>query len=320
MSLAHLGLASSLTDLLRMRHTPVADLIVDELFPRVEVTTEEGKFLDIDGAFGVNEDLGGFYRADNAEYGRALFNVASSSGWQLRNWGLSTLIDRAKAKAANGVGLAYAEGMMMALRARFELVRERQAAALAFAAGSWGSNTSAMVGGAQLSDLGTDVIGQAEVAHEAIRQGTGHNANTVVVDHKGFTYLQRISQIINGVSPTQRTAGRAYEEDILRALGVERILVGKAVYNSARAGQSQSMANVWGNSLLFAYITEDPAPTAPQSATGRFELAGGDDEGFNRQVSILDGVSHTNLDIAVGAFEDLKISRSASGYLYTNTY
>jgi hypothetical protein len=60
------------------------------------------------------------------------------------------------------------------------------------------------------------------------------------------------------------TAGGVLTEQMVaEALGIDKILVGGAVYNSANEAATESMADVWGKYCLFAYINPRPEIRKP---------------------------------------------------------
>jgi hypothetical protein len=60
--------------------------------------------------------------------------------------------------------------------------------------------------------------------------------------------------ILDALGYSQNRAGQLNDQELAKALGVERLLIAKAVYNSAHEGQSDSIAAVWGKHIVFAYL------------------------------------------------------------------
>jgi hypothetical protein len=54
--------------------------------------------------------------------------------------------------------------------------------------------------------------------------------------------------------------GQLTDVELAKALGVEKLLIARAVYNSAKEGQSDSIAPVWGKGVVFAHLPDTAVP------------------------------------------------------------
>lgn len=73
----------------------------------------------------------------------------------------------------------------------------------------------------------------------------------------------------NGVAPDGTVPIRELTEaEVAKALGLDRLLVGKVKYETAKLGQTSSLANVWGKYFLVAYINSAPQPKKFQRSLG----------------------------------------------------
>ena len=85
-----------------------------------------------------------------------------------------------------------------------------------------------------------------------IRSQTGIMPNTLVVDEDTFQVLRRHSKILELYKYT--SGGLLDDSQIAQAMGVQRILHGRAIKNNAVEGQAASITNVWGNNALLCYV------------------------------------------------------------------
>jgi len=102
----------------------------------------------------------------------------------------------------------------------------------------------------------SDPIGDIETGKDTIEAATGLVPNTLALGRDAFNALKVNAQIIDRIKYTGRDI---VTEDLLAALfGVRRVVVGRAVYNTASEGQTPSMSNIWGDNALLAYVPETP--------------------------------------------------------------
>ena len=101
----------------------------------------------------------------------------------------------------------------------------------------------------------------------AFKDATGLNPDTLIIAHSTFLNLGTNAQIIARVLYTNPGVGNGEltKELIAAALGVERLLVGDAYYDSADDGLAASMTGIWSNEYAMLCRTaktedlEDPA-------------------------------------------------------------
>lgn len=130
----------------------------------------------------------------------------------------------------------------------------------------------------------------------------------VLVDHS--TVKSRIA-----TSQTQIVT----EQLIAALLGLDRVIVGESIYNSAAEGQTASMSHQLGKSVLLAYVTSAPSMDEPSA-------------GYIFSWSEFDGVSAANAaairtyrqdDIKSDWYEgnsffDMRVTASDAGYYLTS--
>lgn len=110
----------------------------------------------------------------------------------------------------------------------------------------------------------SDPIAQVENAKASVLSTTGYEPNTFVLGYKVFQVLKNHPMLIDRYKYTQ--AGAIVTEDLLAQLfGVERVLVAKAVVNSANEGATASLGFVAGNSALLCYSAPNPGLLTPSA-------------------------------------------------------
>jgi hypothetical protein len=98
----------------------------------------------------------------------------------------------------------------------------------------------------------------------SILLSTGYMPNTLVVNNLGWNALKNHPDVVDRV---KYTSGDVVSESVVaRLLGVERILVCRAVRNTAAEGVTTSMSAVAGNHALLAYVNPSPGMWQPSAA------------------------------------------------------
>ena len=124
-------------------------------------------------------------------------------------------------------------------------------------AGSPGANAAAkwdVAGGG--TDVITDVLNASKQCFAP--------PNTVVMSYDVFMALKKNTGILDRVKYTQMGVVTA---DLLAALfEVERVLVGKSKYNTAKRGQTPSYSQIWTDNVYVCYI--NPRPSAKSLTLG----------------------------------------------------
>lgn len=119
------------------------------------------------------------------------------------------------------------------------------------------SQNTTLTGTNQFSDyLNSDPIGVLKTARAAIRSGCGEIADTAFMDYDVFDVLRYHPAMLDQLGFKDNRPGGLNYQEIASALGVKRILVAEAKYNSAKEGQTVSLASIWGKHLVLAVLPE----------------------------------------------------------------
>lgn len=102
-------------------------------------------------------------------------------------------------------------------------------------------------------------------ADDAIRSATGRKANTLIASEAVIDKLRFHEELMNNLGFKFARSGGMSLDELSRALQVDNILVGRAMYETAKEGQTSSLASIWGKDLVYAYIA---APALRQKTLG----------------------------------------------------
>lgn len=119
------------------------------------------------------------------------------------------------------------------------------------------TQNTTLTGSNQFSDyLNSDPIAVFSTARKAIRDGCGEVADTAVLDYDVWDKLRYHPQMLDALGFKENRPGGLNFQELASAIGVKRLLVAEAKYNSAAEGQTDSLASVWGKHIVLGVVPE----------------------------------------------------------------
>jgi len=253
-----------------------ADMIADEVLPRVPVGKQEFKYLKhaMEEGFTVPDTMVGRKSQPN----QVEFSATEETGSTV-DYGLDDSIPQVDIDNAppnyDPVGRA-SEGIMNLV----ELDREVRVAGTVFNADTYGSaNKVTLTGTDQFSDFAnSDPIGVITGALDSMIM----RANVMTIGRPAFSKLSMHPQIVKAVHGNSGDSGIANRRQIADLLELDDILVGSAWVNTARKGQAINLARTWGKhiALLHRNKTADTRSGVTFGVTAQFgtRIAGAIDD------------------------------------------
>jgi len=121
------------------------------------------------------------------------------------------------------------------------------------------TQTVTLSGTSQFSDFNnSNPIGVFNTAQETIIQNCGVKPNIAIMDIVVANKLKYHPQLMDNLGFKYAKPGGLSNEDLAKALDVEQVYVADARYNSAKEGQTDVFASVWGKNIYFA-VSADKA-------------------------------------------------------------
>jgi len=109
----------------------------------------------------------------------------------------------------------------------------------------------------QYSDfLNSDPVEDFATARAAVKDGCGMAPNKAVMDWKVANKLRYHPQILDSLGFKDSRPGGLTFEELAQALGVQKVLIAEAMYESAKEGQTSSLASVWGKHIVFFHAPD----------------------------------------------------------------
>lgn len=222
---------------------------------------------------------------------------------------------------------AAQDSMVMLERAVTEKVtrallldREIQIATDMFATSKW---TTEKAGSASTSDsthaiywddyANSDLLANIKDAKLAVKVLTGMTPNTLTLNEQVYETVRlhpQLKEVYKYTQPAIMT-----EDLIAKAVGLDKMLIGKAVYMSSVEGAADALGYVFGKSALVSYVAPNvglmtPTAAAIFSFTG---MTGGFDPAVER---VPDRRTHADYFQAYSCYDDAIISADLGGFFY----
>lgn len=177
------------------------------------------------------------------------------------------------------------------------------------------TQNTTLSGTAQFNDYAnSDPIGKFKTARQTVRSGCGLPPNTAVMDWAVMNTLAYHPGILAALGFTYNRAGQLSEVELAKAMGVDKLLVAKAVYNSANEGQPDSIGAVWGKNIVFGYL---PDAAVPYQKSLGYYLVYSDQKPRQVYKFAIDNPPNSTGIIVQDAY-DMLISDVSCGYLIKN--
>lgn len=227
-------------------------MLADLLFPALKFAQYTGKL----GAYGKS-----FLRIENnvvggkGMYRRVNSIVYSTSSFEIEGHGLTDIVT--KRDYANVVAPFKAEDdKQMGITTMLQLEKE-------FGLASQLANTSVITqnvtlsGTSQFSDrTNSDPVSVILTGKKAVRDGCGEVANAAIMDFDVAEQLRYHPQLLDMLGFKEQKPGGLTDADLARAFNLKKIFIAEAKYNSAKEGQTDVLANVWGKHIVLAVIPD----------------------------------------------------------------
>lgn len=289
------------------------DFVAEKVFPMVPVAKAS------DNYFSYTKD---FWLKSNAQK-RGVGAPAARSGYGMTTASYACLRDalahpipdpiRAQADIANLDSEA-----VQYLNQQIRLAKEVDWAAKYFVTGIWGtSNTPATL----WDDAASDPVANITTGKRTVKTNTGRVPNTLVLGYKTFDDLVQHPDIVDRIKygQTPGSAAVANEETLAKVFGVARVVVCRAIQNTAAEGATASLSFIAGSrNALLAYVTPAPGLLTP-SAGYTFVWAGapGANSAGMYMRTYRDDPNESDI-IEANAWYDHKVVGSDLGYAFIN--
>lgn len=240
--------------------------IADQIFPVVSVPKQSDKYYTF--------NKGDLFRVEAGV--RAPSTVANRGGYRLSSSAFfcdeyafgKAQPDEVEQNADDALQIDQADTEYVTHQVMLKW--ERVMSALVFAGSTWGKDYTGVASGEtgdqfrQWNDLSnSDPITDIAEGHNYVLSQTGMEPNTLVLGKDVVTQLVHHPDITGRMSTTQTQL--VTEQILAQLFGVEKVLIGKSIYNSAAETATASMAYNWGKAVWLGYVPTTPSPRTPSA-------------------------------------------------------
>jgi hypothetical protein len=234
-------------------------LIAEQVAPVVPVSNLSDSYV----VFGEEDlRLEKSYYSELAQIARVSW-TESASDFVCKEHALESQISWARMNNADAA-LRLERRHTVGLSRKLKLEREKAVADKLFNVTTFSGKTAALAAADRWDVDTSSPVTKVSTLKETIRVASGIEPNALVVGGSVWASLRNHPDITSRVAGMIRDTPASTQQACM-ALGIDNILVGRAIYNSAIEGNTASHASIWGKYALLCYI--DP-------------IAGGDTEGL----------------------------------------
>lgn len=229
--------------------------IAEQVAPVVNVAKMTDKYW-VGGKESFKDPGTSARRGPGAEFGRVELAISTDS-YTCEGYGLEAPVaQEEQANADNGINPEQeATALVVDL---LKLNYERRVAALV-QSGSVFTNTAALAAADRWDNAASDPIATVQTYKETIRQLIGREPNTLVIGQSVYSKLRQHPDIIERTKYTQ-LGTMVNEKLIAQFFDIDKVLVGKGIYDTAIEGLPVSMSDIWGKIAWLAYVDPNVGP------------------------------------------------------------
>lgn len=220
------------------------DFIALSILPRFEVQVKAANFSAVTRA-SLLERGGNVKRASGAAYSRSDFGTTDLSYACVERGEEQKLPDDQRNLYAQDFDAEVVAARQAMHKVMLDL--EIDVAAQIQNTTTW-TSSDLTTNGDTWSTISSDIIGDVISAAEIVAGNTGLQPNTLIVSRATFANMLKNTALRANINPTQIPRLDMMPELIAGILGLERILVGRGVYNSNAEGLANSSTDIWSAS------------------------------------------------------------------------
>ena len=229
--------------------------IADRAFPGVPVPTDSGTYYQFDKKYFFLDDAK--QRAYGANFAEAGFGVSTATYTTLQ-YAISQAIAR-EVRANSQVPMDLEQAALRRMSHLLLIRKERMFASDFMATSVWGTDAT----GGSTSDkwstyASSDPVADVLTGKRTISQSTGYNPNVMSMGEIVRDKLLNHPDLLDRIKYTQTGSLNNMDAALAGVFGLDEILVGYAIYNSANEGQTASMSAIIDDDALLMYRAPSP--------------------------------------------------------------
>ena len=139
------------------------------------------------------------------------------------------------------------------------LSMEDRVATLITASGNWSTASNP---GTKWSASNSDAWGDIDNLVHTVEGQVGRMVNTAIISRNAWQALRNHPDLLDRVKH-QREGARIEPVDLAGWFGFDKVLIGRAIKDISKEGQTASMVDVWGDMMWVGYVPDSPSIDTP---------------------------------------------------------
>ncbi len=227
---------------------PDSGYIAEQLFPTINVGKESDRFytIDRDSYLRINDSR----RSRGVPANRVEWKV-SSDAYFCDNYALADEIAVEDISNADAV-LNLRQGSVEFVVDQLLRDRENRCASIVTSISNVGSGVVLSGNDQWTAVQSADILGQISTGRQFMHDNTGLLPNVLAMDWKSWDLMTRNERLISRY--TNVDGGKLTAQQLMDLFEVERILVSKAIKNTALEGAAGTNASVFGDAAVLAHV------------------------------------------------------------------
>lgn len=232
--------------------------IADQVFPFVPVAKQSDKYYIFTKADMFRNTAR--KRAPGTASEGESFGISTDSYFCEEVAQHTLLEDEVRDNADSVLGIETAKANFVTDKIMLEM--EARIESMLMTGTNWGSNYTTLSGTNQWSDLtNSNPISDLETGIDTIEDNTGKKVNTIVIANDVWKVLKHHDQLLDRLPVTGLRV--ATTQQLAQLLDVDRILIGKAMKNTAKEGQTASYSRIWTKDVWLGHVASAAAKETP---------------------------------------------------------
>lgn len=221
--------------------------VCEEILPVIQVKQYSGLL----GKYGMSHlRIENSIKGGRGQYRRVETTSSSTASYNVEGHGLEGLVtkeDYANKELPFDAEKDEVDGLTTAL-----WLEKEKVVADSLTSTSIITQNTTLSGTAQFNDYAnSDPIAKFNAARAAILNGCGMMPNFCVLDILVWNTLRFHPAMLDSLGFKYDRAGGLRQDELASALGVEKVFIAEARYNSAKEGQTDALSAVWGKHMVF---------------------------------------------------------------------
>lgn len=244
----------------------------------VDVDTETGNFMDVQGGFGSKTDPQGMGIGYSQLYPRSIhMEIQEVTGWTVQLSGLGADFNIVREQLLDNEAIRLMRPRLALLMQQCMIERERTFASLCFTAGNWTGYTTDVSSADPTEQFQTDTADPVEYIQskmDTVELACGRRPNAAIIGHTAWQKLRTNERFRSYRKFVQDVNMPFTEAEVASFFGLDQIFVGRAVENTAQQGATESKSRIWGAHMLLFRRDAALEPETPQGTLHRYRARG----------------------------------------------